>query len=176
MGTSTSSAVNRAGTGGVVLGNAAVTMTAPANTASRATRRYRLYRIALYAANITAANVIVVSWSWATSTAAKITPNAAAGYRRRNASGAVVSMMPSRSQPDGAGGWIRIPPCGPAMAWTDPLWRVGAIAAATEATVAATAMARSMTQAGRDVFTAPLSPGLGRAAIARAAENRTSPG
>jgi hypothetical protein len=37
-------------------------------------------------------------------------------------------------------------------------------------------MAESMTQAGRDAFTAPLSPGLRRAAIARAAENRTSPG
>jgi hypothetical protein len=63
------------------------------------------------------------------------------------------------------------------MAYTTwPPWGVCAIAAATEATVAATAMATSMTQAGRDVFTAPLSPGLGRAAIARAAENRTSPG
>ena len=119
----------------------------------------------------------MVAWSCATSTAAKITPNAVAGYRRRNASGAVVSALPSRSQPDGAGSWIRIPPRGPGMAYTaSPPWGVGAIAAATEATVAATAMATSMTQAGRDAFTAPLSPGLGRAAIARSADNRTSSG
>src|SRR4029077_14877321 len=119
---------------------------------------------------------MVVSWSWATSTAAKITPNAVAGYRRRNASGAVVRAMASSSQPDGPGGMTRTVPCGPANAYTGPLpWRVCAIAAPTEATVAATAMATSMTQAGRDTFTAPLSPGLRRAAIARAAENCTSP-
>jgi hypothetical protein len=37
-------------------------------------------------------------------------------------------------------------------------------------------MAVSITQAGLDAFTAPLSPALDRTAIARAAENRTSAG
>ena len=53
---------------------------------------------------------------------------------------------------------------------------ITAIAAQTAASVAATAMAVSMTQAGLDAFTAPLSPGLSRTAIARAVENRTSAG
>ena len=52
-----------------------------------------------------------MAWSWVTSTAAKITPNAVAGYRRRNASGAVVRATPGTTHADspggtaGCGGW-----------------------------------------------------------------------
>ena len=156
VGSMTSSAVKRAGTGGVVLGKAAVTMTAAAPTHSRASRRCGLYTIALYAAKSTAANVTAVEWPFVASTAAMITQNTLAGYRRRNASGAVVAMTPSTMKYTAARDGrtaVRIsPPSGPGTAWTAmsdrPFAQICATTAQTAAIVATTAMAVSTASSG----------------------------
>ena len=171
VGARTSSAVKRAGSGGVVFGNAAVTMTAAPNTASSAVRRNLLYRTALYAAKITAANVTDVASLCVASTAAKITQNAVTGYRRRNASGAAVSATPSRTQTGGTGGGATaiFSGCGHPGIMTvpdSPPSRDCTITAPTAAIVAATAMTVSRYRAGRNkrpsAFTPPLSLAVSR--------------
>src|SRR6266568_313260 len=125
--------------------------------------------------------VTVVRWLCAVSTAAKSTQKAVTGYLRRNASGAVVITTASSTQADGAG-------AGPITTTRSGAWGTACatspwfclITSTTEASVATTASATSNVHAARgrrpSAFTAPLSPAAGPGAIARAAENRTSPG
>ena len=130
-------------------------MTAAAPTHSRASRRCGLYTIALYAAKSTAANVTAVEWPFVASTAAMITQNTLAGYRRRNASGAVVAMTPSTMKYAAARDG-RAPSGSPRRPARDGVGRdvrrafaqICATTAQTAAIVATTAMAMSTASSG----------------------------
>ena len=96
-----------------------------------------------------------------------ITPNDAAGYRRRNASGAVVSAMPSTMRAVVVGrcpvptttSWCATPGTGWTMKFPALLDRFRTTAAQTAASVATTAMAVSTALADQvRTFTPSLSP------------------